>query len=227
MIKGKHWPIPHNEIMNGSIITLKNAHRLTEDAKILLQEKRYSTALTIATLALEEFGKHCMFNENISINSTIVKKIWHEKFESHKNKILAIPKHLERFSISTDVNTQKKLQEFSTYLNQLSTTKIKSLYVDWDGKNNNWFYYDDNSTDKKEDAEKAVNCAIWCIEEYLKDIGGDLDLILTIPSQLTVLMGQNKIHRFCNKCLTVILDNQEFMKHNSQCDRIPDWYWNN
>ena len=227
MIKGKFWPIPQDRLFDGSIITLKNSYRLAKDAEILFKEKKYSTALTIATLALEEFGKHCMLKEEESAKSKrdVDEKIWHDEYEDHKIKILAIPKHLRLFSDPENTETRTKLEEMEQYFNQLSSTKLKSLYVDWDGKNNDWFYYDDNSPDKEEEAKKAVDTAIWAIEKYLEDVGGDINLVLTNPGQLIQLMNQSKVYCFCDKCSTAILNMDEYLSHNRKCTKVPSWYW--
>lgn len=228
MIKGKCWPIPDDKILDGSIITLKNSYRLTKDAEILLKEKKYSTALTIATLALEEFGKHCMLNqEELSkIKTPIGEKIWHDEYENHKIKILAIPKYLRRFSDPKNHETEVKLKEMEDYFTDLSKTKLKSLYVDWDGTKNDWFYFDDDSPEKEDEAKKAVNTAIWAIEKYLEDIGGDKDLILTNPDQLIELMKEGRVHCFCDGCSTVMLTHGEYKKHGQLCKKVPNWYWN-
>ena len=38
MIKGKFWPIPEDKILDGTIIALKNADRLSKDAEILFEK---------------------------------------------------------------------------------------------------------------------------------------------------------------------------------------------
>lgn len=227
MIKGKFWPIPQDRILDGSIISLKNAYRLTKDAEILLKEKKYSTALTIATLALEEFGKHCMLNDDeLSAKRDIDTKIWHGEYESHVKKIVAIPKYLRKFSKKGNSESQQKLVEMEKYFNELSTRKLKSLYVDWDGQNNDWYYYDDNSPEKEDEARKAVESAIWSIEKYLEDVGGDIDLVMTTPKQLIKLLQENKVHCFCPKCASAILNHKEYLGHNKKCSMVPSWYWN-
>lgn len=229
MIKGKHWPIPDNKILDGSTISLKNSYRLTKDAEILLKEKKYSTVLTIVTLALEEFGKHCMLNEEkISETKTpISKEIWKNQYESHKTKILAISNYFRRFSDPKNLKNKAKLKEMEDYFTDLCKTKLKSLYVDWDGISNNWFYFDDDSPEKEDEAKKAVDTAIWIIEKYLEDIGGDKDLILTKATQRIKLMKEGKVHCFCDRCSTAMLTPEEYQKHNQLCKKAPNWYWNN
>ena len=80
MIKGKNWPIPSDRIFDGAVISLKNAYRLAKDAEILLKEKKFSTAISISALALEEFGKHCLLAEDEESNHPrkIDTKIWNE-----------------------------------------------------------------------------------------------------------------------------------------------------
>lgn len=214
--------------MDGSIITLKNAFRLANDAKILLKNGNYSSAISIATLALEEFGKHCLLEEDEETKHPrqLDSKVWHDEFENHETKLVAITRRLEKFSKIDDPDSKERLDDLKKYFIELSKTKLKALYVDWDAQNNNWYYFDDNSPDKKKVAEKAVNSVEWAIEKYIEDVGGDKDLVLTIPSMITELFRQRKIHGFCNKCSTSMITPDEYIAHHKICGAVPSWYWN-
>jgi len=228
MIKGSNWPIPSDRILDGAIISLKNAYRLAKDAEILLKEKKFSTAISISTLALEEFGKHCLLEEDEENNHPreIDAKIWHDEFEGHQNKLEAITRRLKKFSNPKDQEKQRKLDELNQYLIDLSKTKLKALYVDWDGQNNDWYYFDDDSPTKEEEAKKAVSSAIFAIEKYIEDVEGDIDLVLTEPKKISVLLDQRKIHCFCKVCSRIMITRDEFISHNNICRNVPSWYWN-
>lgn len=114
MIKGKYWPIPEDKIFDGSIITLKNADRLSKDAKILFENKKYSSATALSTLALEEFGKHCLLvrDEFSHYPRRIDTKIWHNEFEDHKTKLNSIIKHIRKFvTKSNETEAKKQIDE--------------------------------------------------------------------------------------------------------------------
>ena len=175
MIKGKCWPIPNDRILDGSIITLKNSYRLAKDAEILLKEKKYSTSLTIATLALEEFGKHCIMTEYAMSNTEIDSKFWFDTIKNHGKKLNAIPDHLGLYPNSTE-HQKKELQRYRKYLLKLSKMKLEHLYLDWDDIDKKWSLIV-NSKSIKEKAKFAVETAHWTIEKYIEDVSWDRELL--------------------------------------------------
>lgn len=228
MIRGKYWPILSEKIVEGSIIALKNSFRLYTESNLLLKNGHYSTALSIATLAIEEFGKHCLLMEERFSNNkgTINEKSWHDEFENHKAKLMAISRYLKKFSKVDLLEAKQQFEEFETYLLELAEQKIKALYVDWDGKNNDWFYYDDLNENKKIEAEKAVEFSKWMIEKYIEALEGDRDLVFTTPMEIAKLLIDRKIHGFCKKCSRVLITVGDFRAHNKICGNILSWYWN-
>jgi len=228
MIKGKHWPIPKDLLLDGSILSLKNADRLTQDAKNLFQNGKYSSSLLLSTLALEEFGKSCMLTDSFEDNDhNIDDKIWKNEFEDHKNKLKAIPKRLQKFNDSKNKTITTALNKIESYLVELSKIKLESTYVDWDANQKNWFYNNDiNSSKIQKLAEKAIWVAEWSIEKYIEDIDGDRDLVLSTTSKKIELFRQGKIHNFCKQCSTLMMTPKEMIDHSKRCISVGSWYWN-
>lgn len=228
MIKGKFWPIPEDKILDGTLLALKNADRLSKDAKILFENKKYSSAIALSTLALEEFGKHCLLlrEEFTNHQRQIDTKIWHNEFENHKAKLNSIIEHIRKFlTRANEIEAKKQIDELEQYLLRLADTKIQTLYVDWDGENNDWFYYDD-CENKEEDAKEAVKTIQWMIENYIYELGGDRDLIFTLPMKIIELLQQNKIHGMCKKCGMLLFNGTELVTHRNVCSQFVSWYWN-
>ncbi len=82
-----YWIIPEKEVLDGSKLALKNADELYKSAKILLDNQRFVHALSIATLALEEFGKHCIMAEHAMSNTKIDSKFWFDTIKNHEKKL--------------------------------------------------------------------------------------------------------------------------------------------
>jgi len=228
MISGPNWPIPHDKLMDGTIISLKNADELAKDSVILLKQGRYARALSLATISLEEFGKHCMLQEYSDSNRKITSKIWKDEFEDHKQKLKAISELLKKFADPKDKAKTKRLKKIKNYLASLSKRKLQAYYVDWDAQKNEWFYFEDSSSNKilKDEVEEAVYTATFVVKKYLEDIGGDKDLILTVPSKVAELFQKKKIHSFCKECNRIIMTLGEINSHTRICGKPNQWYWN-
>jgi AbiV family abortive infection protein len=75
-----------SQITDGMNAAIRNACRLAGDAELLLNEKRYPTAASIATLSIEESGKLMVLRHLAGVkNPTELKKRWRE-FRSHTKK---------------------------------------------------------------------------------------------------------------------------------------------
>jgi len=219
MKKGKFWPIPKDEIIDGAIYTLRNSKRLVEDSELCLNNNRHTTALTLATLALEEFGKQCLFMVSKLDNFEINEKYWKDNLEDHEKKLLAITRYLRRYQIDGSIEKEVTFEELQKYLKQLAKTKINSIYVDWDGQSNEWYFYNEQNIDEnKKQAEKVVFLARWVLDKYLEYGGGELPL--TIPENIAKNFLQGKVHGMCRNCGYVITTTSELMTHET---RSPCW----
>lgn len=70
-------------------------------------------------------------------------KVWNNEFESHAKKLQAIPDYLATFNENTSSKSKKELKRLKIFLQQLSKKKLESFYVDWNGNQKKWFYFDD------------------------------------------------------------------------------------
>jgi len=208
-----YWIIPEKEVLDGSKLALKNADELYKSAKILLDNQRFVHALSIATLALEEFGKHCILKEHDMSKKKIDSKFWHNTIKSHEKKLNAIPNHLELFtSEPTEKKVKKELERYRKYLLKLSKMKLEHLYVDWDSINKKWALVS-NSKSIEAKAKFAVETANWTIEKYLEDLSWDRELLFMPYRDIISLFKNKKIHAFCNTCSIVMLDRNELLSH--------------
>lgn len=209
-----YWIIPEKEVLDGAKLALKNADELYKSAKILLDNKRFVHALSIATLALEEFGKHCILKEHEISKTKIDSKFWYNTITNHEKKLNAIPNHLEQFS-SPSLEAKKDLQRYRKYLLKLSKMKLEHLYVDWDSINKKWALVT-NSKSIEGQAKFAVETAHWTIEKYLEDLQWDKELLFMPHKDMISLFNNKKIHAFCNICAIVMLDGTELLSHTKK-----------
>ena len=209
----KTWKISNNVLDEGVTYALKNSDNLCKSSKILLKNGNYVHALSIATLALEEFGKHCILKENWMRGNDISSSYWINVIKKHDKKLEAIPNHLEQAGPPPDVHLKKELNKFKKYLLELAKRKLENLYVDWDDIKQKWMIVENSKSIKKQ-AEKAVETAQWVIEKYIEDLEWDRKLILTPPKEIIQLFRMGKIYSFCKKCGIVMLNQTELVHHN-------------
>ena len=222
-----YWIIPEKEVLDGSKLALKNADELYKSAKILLDNQRFVHALSVATLALEEFGKHCILVEHAMSKTKIDSKFWYNTIKIHEKKLNAIPNHLEQFP-SPSEKAKKDLQRYRKYLLKLSKMKLEHLYVDWDSINKKWVLVT-NSKSIEDKAKFAVETAHWTIEKYLEDMQWDRELLFMSSKDVISLIKKKKIHAFCNVCSIVMLDNIELLTHRKKFqehDSKVSWHYN-
>ncbi len=207
----KNWVIPEKEILDGSKLALKNADELYKSAKILFDNKRYVHALSIATLALEEFGKHCILKEHAMSSTKIDSKFWFDTITKHDKKLHAIPDHLGLYQNSTE-HQKKELQRYRKYLLKLNKMKLEHLYLDWDDINKKWSLIV-NSKSIEEKAKFAVETAHWTIEKYIEDVSWDRELLFMPNKEIISNFKNKKIHAFCGTCSNVMLNTSELQSH--------------
>ena len=89
--KNKHlWQyrgdLSEQQIVEGMDATIRNARRLADDAKTMLELSRYPTAAALAILSIEEYGKYGILRQAlIAPNKIIFEQVW-DDFGLHKRK---------------------------------------------------------------------------------------------------------------------------------------------
>ncbi len=223
-----YWIIPQNDLLDGSKLALKNADELYLSAKILYDNQRFVHALSIATLSLEEFGKHCILKEHAMNNLKIDSKFWDEVVRKHEKKLNAIPNHLDQEHFPpSGLEVKKELERYRKYLLKLAKMKLEHLYVDWDSIEKKWSVIL-NSDSIKEKAKFAIETAHWTIEKYIEDIRWDRELLFISHKEMLNLFQKKKIHAFCNKCSLLILDRNELLAHRNafrKHDADVSWHY--
>ena len=127
---------------NCSAECLKNAESLLEDAKILLDRKKYASAQSLSVTALEEVGKAIIL-ELVDLNY-YDKDLAKKSIYNHKPK-RAILKAIEKGKVLIDqINrspgapsiTKEKMkqlgEELLTELNSLESNRVNGLYLEID-----------------------------------------------------------------------------------------------
>lgn len=223
-----YWIIPDNEVLNGAKLALKNADELNKSANILFENDRFVHALSIATLALEEFGKHCILKEHEMSNTVVDSKLWDSTIKNHEEKLKAIPAHLEQTPIESSEEVKKVLKKYKKYLLELSKLKLEHFYLDWNSVNKEWALVE-NSKSIKEKAKFAINTANWTIEKYLEDLQWDRELLFTPHKEIIKLFENKKVHAFCNLCSTPFITRSELLYHRKffkEHDAKVSWHYN-
>ena len=213
MIKGNHWPISQDKSFDGASISLKNSYRLLKEAKHCFANNEYSTALSLSTLALEEFGKHFMIYDAIMTNRKITQDVWKNEFENHEKKLLKIPNYLRTFSTTITKKQAQTFAKMEKLVKKLALQKLEALYVDWDSKNNMWYYYDDKPLlEKKTNAKEAIDLASWAIDGYIKETNRG-NLVFKTIDEIMSLFEKRKTHAFCDSCGLVMITKSEIITH--------------
>lgn len=223
------WTISNNLLSDGVTYALKNSDNLYKSAKILFDDGSYVHALAIATLALEEFGKHCILKEHWMGGEEITADYWDKIIKKHEEKLKAIPKHLEQAGPNVlNKQEKKELVSLKNYLLDLARRKLENLYVDWDNKNSKWLIVENSESIKKK-AEFAVKTAHWVIEKYIEDLEWDRELLFTPMKEIISLFRERKIHAFCKICSIIMITPLELIQHKkiypNHLDRIS-WHYN-
>lgn len=194
MLAQQKWIIPNDMLIDGSVHCVKNAKRLSEDAKLLFESKRYSSCVSLAVLALEELGKSFMLLNACEKKQEVGSRDW-PKFRSHRKKLEFLIDYLR--TDSDDESHKRSLDTIANIMSALLEKKMDSLYVDWDGTRGEWHYFDEHESAKQrivKDALKACKALIDSLPEHL----GDADLML--PSEIIESLQNGKVYGFCEEC---------------------------
>ncbi len=74
------------QIADGMNAARRNARRLVDDAKLLLDAGRYPTAVALAVFSIEEVGKEILLADFASAPETANPNIMWKKYKSHRHK---------------------------------------------------------------------------------------------------------------------------------------------
>lgn len=78
-------PLTIEQVAAGMNVATANARRLAQDARLLLDNKRWPTAASVATLSIEESGKVVILRRFLTANEDEIKKLWKE-YRTHTKK---------------------------------------------------------------------------------------------------------------------------------------------
>jgi AbiV family abortive infection protein len=123
------------QIADGMNAACENARRLVEDAEILFDSQRYSSAVSLAILAIEESGKTAILREMATAQDGKALKAAWKSYRSHTKKNVAW------ILLDTVINRARKLEEFDQIFNPegdhpevLNNLKQIGFYTDCLGK---------------------------------------------------------------------------------------------
>jgi AbiV family abortive infection protein len=128
--------IPLKSVQTGIELSLKNTQRLLDDAKLLFENKRYASAVSLGVLSLEELGKAILLlNELVQkkdASATVWKKIFRDA-DAHIKKLKAPHKYNKLLGFESEYYSGE--QKINTIINSLSKDfnlrKQRGFYVDW------------------------------------------------------------------------------------------------
>jgi AbiV family abortive infection protein len=133
--KGK---LSSSQIADGMNAAIRNAKRLANDAELLLKEKRYSSATSLAILSIEESGKLSILRRlSVSKNDKEIKDCWKDYRSNIKKNVAWILPHLLK-------SGARKLEDFRPIFNKsdhpyiLDQVKQISFYSDCLSDDVNW-----------------------------------------------------------------------------------------
>ncbi len=164
--KLSHTKIPHDQIPNGVIISLKNSLRLLDDSILLASHSRYKIAIVISILASEEFSKSLILSEYFRNDKFVKPKEAKLIFSNHHYRLA----ELERFFHEDIMGFEKNSSTYafmSANAEHYQSTKERYIYADW--IKNNWLdpelvkSYKVYSTFPEKDNETAL------YEEFLQN----------------------------------------------------------
>ena len=78
-------PLTIEQVAAGMNAATGNARRLAQDARLLLEHKRWPTAASVAALSIEESGKVVILRRFVTANDDDIKKLWKE-YRTHTAK---------------------------------------------------------------------------------------------------------------------------------------------
>lgn len=222
-MKDDSWTIPNEILLDGSSLALKNTDRLLKDARILFDNKRYSTSLALSVLALEEFGKCLLLFEAMTKRSKVTSNMWRKHFMNHNVKLNAILRIIELFPPSPEYKDEldKESKELAKLVEKWGATKIQAIYVDWDNQTKNWFCYDEKvDEDKMKDSREVLNLVERWFKAFSEHLG---EVVFATKQEKIEALRSGKAYCFCHDCGLVMINERELAGHLKTNHRIA-WY---
>ena len=208
------WTIPDDDVVDGFMVCLKNARRLSQDAKLMFNNNRYSTCIHLAVLALEELGKTYMLLLAASKNQVITERTWNKEFRVHQQKLATVVECLETFSENDSAKAKQMREKLKIFLNEISRLKMEAMYVDWDSTKKQWRYFDEQKGDKQRLAKEVLRANAALIDPLIRGLESDGDFIWLPIKEKIKLILQHKASAFCHSCGEVMIAPVDIRRHD-------------
>lgn len=150
-----------SQIAEGMNAATRNAKRLAEDAELLLQEKRFSGATSLAILSIEESGKQSILRElSLSRDDKELKEAWKDYRSHTKKNVLWILPDLVKTGARNLEDLRPIFQENAEHPYILDQVKQISFYSDCLG-NAHW------SIPEEVIAEGIAKMMVWLAKIFV------------------------------------------------------------
>ncbi|MNF95862.1 hypothetical protein D3C84_786310 [compost metagenome] len=138
-LDGYKGPLCNSQIAIGMNAALKNAVRLAKDARLLLDAERFPSAVSLATLSIEEAGKTSILRGMIFAKSEQDLKVEWRRYRSHTSKNLQwiLPELAAAGARSLD-DMRPLFDEGSDHPHLLDQLKQLGFYTDCLGGKAHW-----------------------------------------------------------------------------------------
>lgn len=132
------FPIPWRKAKGGCKLSVENAKRLAEDARLLRQNSRPQSALWVALTAWEELGKAVLLLRYYKQKEDISRKDWFKVLRDHKSKRVAYVHSMDILFGSSPPKSVKQLKhdlekalEDKGWREWFSIEREIGVHVDW------------------------------------------------------------------------------------------------
>ena len=124
-----------DQAFDGMNAALRNANRLAQDSKILLDAGRYPSAVALAILAIEEWGKVNILRQVVGHNDAIALRKGWEAYRDHRRKIEKfLPLVAAAQGAKTHIDVDRFLREKAGEPKEFDILKQDCLYTScWGG----------------------------------------------------------------------------------------------
>lgn len=125
------------EATDGMNVAIKNSQRLLEDSELLLNSKRFASALSLSILAIEEAGKVSIIRRILIIEDSEISAAWRD-YRNHRSKNVAwiLPELIEN-GARTLIELKEAANQHGEHTKILNGLKQIGIYSDFVG-NRNW-----------------------------------------------------------------------------------------
>ena len=97
MNRSKYFRLSDHD--KGITFSIENARRIINDAKMLFEANRYSSALYLAIQGIEEIGKALLFLKYKRDQGSITKSQWDKIFCCHTEKLRAVQEAITKHCV--------------------------------------------------------------------------------------------------------------------------------